>query len=330
VQPNTAREPSQNTPKDPSTASSGTVRLAANGEYEVLGTLGRGGMGVVYRARERKTGRDVALKILLEGGGVNRLARFKREGELTAAFNHPGIVRVHAAGELEGRPFLAYELVEGAIHIGEAFHRWSLHRRVAAVRDVARALGHAHAHGVVHRDVKPENVLVDKNGVVKITDFGLALDEDAERITRTGVLLGTPSYMPPEMFLGRGREQGPAGDVWSLGVMLYKALSGRLPFEGASMGELSAQVTTHDPPPPSTLNVAVPAALDTICLTALEREPGDRYTDGEDLAKDLDAWLEGKRVRASGRSVLRRVPLWALVAVAIASAALALALVLPT
>ncbi|MCO5164929.1 MAG: serine/threonine protein kinase [Planctomycetes bacterium] len=183
--------------------------------FLLLGELGRGATGAVYRARDLERGGEVALKVALARPEWVRLQRFLREGEVTAALRHPNIVGIHSMGVADGRPYLAYELVEGARQLDEAARGAPLGRRVELVRDAARALGHAHARGVVHRDVKPANVLVDGAGRVRVADFGLAQALDHERLTVTGALLGTPAYMAPEQLRARRGDVGPPTDVWA-------------------------------------------------------------------------------------------------------------------
>ncbi len=276
------------------------------GPFEVVGTLGQGGMGVVYRARELASGREVALKVLLDPSHPTRLQRFRREAELTASLEHEGVVRVLDAGDLEGRPFIAYELVDGATTLADDPWIQPLRTRVERIRDAARALGHAHAQGIVHRDVKPENVLVSRDGRVKVADFGLAVAQDVQqRLTRTGTMLGTPAYMPPEMLRGKKDDQGAASDVWALGVLLYRALTGRMPFEGATLADLAGAVIDHDPPPPSRLNPAVDGDLDAVALRCLEKDVRGRLPHGEALALELDRWLAGAAT-AAGRAARTR------------------------
>ena len=262
------------------------------GRYELEGMLGKGAMGVVYRARERASGRRVALKLLETPDAQLRLARFEREGQVTAALRHPGIVRVHATGSLQGKPFLAYELVEDARPLDAAWRDRDLRGRVRLLRDVAAALGYAHARGVVHRDVKPENVLVDGRGRPRVLDFGVAAHASGPRLTQTGAMVGTPAYMSPEQFRGEGI--GPPADVWALGVILYEALTGAQPFTGDSIGELLAQVLRGGLRRPRELERTVPAALEGICLRALEATPALRYPHGDAFAAALDDWLEGR------------------------------------
>jgi len=282
-------------------------RLAGFGQkYELLGELGRGGMGVVYRARDRASGREVALKVILHGQLTGaRLERFRREGRVTASLAHPAIVTVHSMGEVAGVPYLAYELVEGCRTLGEAFADGPDPRgRARLVRDAARGLAHAHRQGVVHRDVKPDNVLVDAAGAVRVTDFGLAGGRDMERLTRTGALLGTPHYMSPEQFAGdREAAARPPSDVWSLGVLLYQALTGELPFPGETTLELGHAIAEGAPEPPRRRAPDVPAALERVCLQALARRPADRYPEAGAFALDLDNALADRRVSASRSSV---------------------------
>jgi len=272
------------------------------GVYQILDLLGEGGMGSVYRARD-PAGREVALKVIRGRLNHMRRERFRREGELTSQVAHPGVVRVLGGGELHGVPFLVYELVAGATDLAVAFRSAPLERRVEWVRDAAAAVGHAHRRGVIHRDLKPDNVLLDLDGRVRVADFGLAKGETSDQLTRTGASLGTPGYMSPEQVMGK--PVGPPADVWSLGVILYEALCGRLPFEGASWTELQAQVLHATPPPPSDFDPGVPAALQEVCFKALDKRSDQRYPDAAALAADLDAWL-GQGVVGAQQDALAR------------------------
>ncbi|MCO5165568.1 MAG: serine/threonine protein kinase [Planctomycetes bacterium] len=254
----------------------------------VLSTLGEGANGKVHLAEDRLTGRRLALK-LLRDVSPRALERFRREAELAASLRHDNVVPVHFTGLLEGRPCVAYEVVEGARTLDEASRGAPLARRVELLRDAARGLGHAHARGVVHRDVKPDNVLVGADGRARVTDFGVGITDEHERLTRTGMMAGTPRYMAPEQLGARVRPT-PALDVWALGVLLYQALTDRLPFDGETLMALSDQIAAARPTPPSRL-AGVPPALEALCLSALHKDPARRPADGAAFARALDDWL---------------------------------------
>ncbi|MBX3466643.1 MAG: serine/threonine protein kinase [Planctomycetes bacterium] len=275
--------------------------------FEVTGVLGRGGMGAVYRARDPATGREVALKVLRGALDGPQRERLRREGQLTAALAHPGIVRIHSAGEHEGAVYLAYELVEGGPACEDALRTLPRPARVALLRDVARAVGHAHAQGVVHRDLKPGNVLIDAAGRPLVADFGLAQARGLERLTATGATVGTPLYMAPEQFGLTSDAVGPPADVWSLGVMLYQALCERPPFEAPSLLELGARVCSTRPAAPRRLDPTIDAALEAVCLKALAQRPDERYADAAALADDLDNALAARPVTASRSGVAERL-----------------------
>ncbi len=273
--------------------------------YEIIGEIGRGGMGVVYKARQRSLNRLVALKMSLDGGHANleQLARFRIEADAVARLSHSNIVEIHEIGESDGHPFLALELLEGG----------SLADRIAGtpqpVRQAAelmvtlsRAVHAAHRAGIVHRDLKPANVLFDRDGTPKITDFGLAKRLEVKgELTAIHQVIGTPSYMAPEQADGRNREIGPAADLYALGAILYNLLTGRPPFHGTAP---LAMVMLADPVSPSRLQPKVPRDLETICLKCLEKEPSRRYADAQALAEDLGRFLADEPIHA------RRTPAW--------------------
>jgi hypothetical protein len=264
--------------------------------YEILGELGRGSMGVVYRARQRSLNRPVALKMILAGAyaGPAALARFRNEAEAAARLQHPNIVPIYELGEHIGMPYAVLELVAGG----------SLDRRLAGgplpargaaelIEALARAIDHAHRRGVVHRDLKPSNILLMADGTPKISDFGLAkLVSGDGGLTQTGEMLGTPSYMAPEQAENR-RDLGPAVDIWALGAILYECLTGRRPFCGRSVLETLELIRSGTPPRPGVLCEAVPPALEVICLRCLEKDPAARYPSAAALADDLRRSLGG-------------------------------------
>jgi hypothetical protein len=276
--------------------------------YEIGELLGRGGMGLVFKARQKGLKRDVALKIVVSGAhaGAEERARFRTEAEAVARLGHPGIVQIYEVGEQAGCPYLALEFVSGG-SLAQQLDGTPMPPRRAAqlLRDLARAVQHAHEQGIVHRDLKPANVLLTESGVAKITDFGLAKLLDVEQgQTQTGTVLGSPSYMAPEQATGNVRAIGPATDVYALGAILYELLTGRPPFLGASFLDTLDQVRTHDPAPPQTLQPRVPDDLATVCLKCLEKDPAQRYPSAAALAHDLDLFLRGEAIAA------RKLTLW--------------------
>jgi tetratricopeptide (TPR) repeat protein len=282
--------------------------------YEVLSELGRGGMGVVYKARQLSLGRVVALKMLLAGehaSGVG-LARFKAEASAVAGLQHPNLVQVYEVGEHDGCPFFSMEFVAGRT-LGERINGNPLPADEAArtTAVLARAMHFAHQRGVVHRDLKPANVLLAADGSPKIADFGLAKRQGAQSHTRTGDVLGTPSYMAPEQVAGKGKDAGPAADIYALGALLYEMLTGRPPFKGESAADTLFQVLHADPVPPSLLRAKSPRDLETICLKCLEKDPRKRYASAQALAEDLERFLEGRPIVARPISLAGRVLKWA-------------------
>jgi serine/threonine-protein kinase len=276
--------------------------------YEIVGELGRGGMGVVYKARQIGLNRLVALKMVLAGAhaGGEQLARFRIEAEAVARLQHPNIVQVYEIGESDGLPYFSLEFVGGGC-LTDKIHRRPQPAREAAdlIETLARAMQYAHERGIVHRDLKPANVLLTADGMPKITDFGLAkrLEGDASQ-TRTGTILGTPGYMAPEQARGETQNAGPPADVYALGAMLYELLTGRPPFEGATVAQTVLQVARDEPLPPRRLQPRVPRDLETICLKCLQKDPPRRYASAQDLADDLRRFLSDEPIRA------RPVPSW--------------------
>jgi tetratricopeptide (TPR) repeat protein len=300
--------------------------------HEVLDRLGRGGMGIVYRARDVRLGRIVALKTLAEARYATReqVERFLDEARAIARLRHPNIVAIHAIGEHRERPYLSLEYLEGG-SLADRLAGGPMAPRPAAelVETLARAIDAAHRAGVVHRDLKPGNVLLTADGMPKVADFGLAklLDSDAAR-TYSGQVMGTPSYMAPEQAEGRSARVGPAADVYALGAILYQSLTGRPPFLGDSALETIKLVSTTEAVPPTRLRPGVPRDLETICLRCLEKDPARRYDSAAALAAALRRFLDGRPILARPVGAPGRLLRWArrnrtLAAVSAASAVLA-------
>jgi serine/threonine protein kinase len=273
--------------------------------YEVLGELGRGGMGVVYQARQVNLDRVVALKMILAGGhaGQTDLARFKGEAEALARLQHPNIVQIFETGEAGGFPFLSLEFVAGGSLAARLDGTpWPPAEAARLVEDLAGAVHAAHQRGIVHRDLKPGNVLLTEDGMPKITDFGLAkrLDRETAR-TQSGAILGIPSYMAPEQAEGKRAEVGPAADVYTLGAILYELLTGQPPFQAETPLETVLRVIADEPVPPRRLCVGVPRDLQAVCMKCLAKDPRQRYASAALLAADLRRFMEGKPVRARYR-----------------------------
>jgi WD40 repeat protein len=280
--------------------------------YEVLGLLGEGGMGVVYRARHLGLDRLVALK-MLRGGSSKRLARFRAEALADARLQHPNIVQIFEIGEHQGQPYLALELLEGGSLEAKLAAKPQLPREAAQlVQVLARAMNYAHARGIVHRDLKPSNVLLTAEGAPKIADFGLAkfLQADAGE-TQEGDVVGTPRYMSPEQTLGTLAGVGPAADIYSLGVIFYELLTGRAPLQAPTPVETLLLVRSQEPVPPSRLHPRLPRDLETICLKCLEKEPPRRYASAAHLADDLERFLAGQPIRARATRAPERAWKWA-------------------
>ena len=282
--------------------------------YEILGELGRGGMGVVYKARQKKLNRLVALKMVLSGGHASpdALARFLVEAQAVAALQHPNIVQIYEVGEHDSLPHFSLEFVDGA----------PLDRALAGkpqkpvdaarlVETLSRAMHFAHNHSILHRDLKPANVLLTSDGVPKITDFGLAkkLEGDSGQ-TKDGSIMGTPSYMAPEQARGELKNLGPSADIYSLGAMLYEMLVGRPPFLGTTPFETILQVIKEEPVPPSRLIGKLPPDVETICLKCLQKEPAKRYATAELLAEDCRRFIAGEPILSRPISPAERAWRW--------------------
>jgi len=298
------------------------------GDFEILEEIARGGMGIVYRARQRSLNRIVAVKTLIGGefSLPDFLRRFRKEAEAAATLRHPNIVVVHDSGEHEGIPFLAMEYVEGHSLAELTLHKPLPPRRAASyLQRIATAVHYAHGRGILHRDLKPANILVDADDQPRITDFGLAMrfGEDSE-LTLTGQVLGSPSFMPPEQASFQQEQLGPQSDVYSLGAILYQAVTGRPPFLAGSLDESLRMILRTDPVAPRLLNPHVPKDLETIILKCLEKEPAKRYETAAALADECDRFLKDEPIRARPAGMVakfwrwcRRNPLLATLGVAV-------------
>ena len=304
-------------PADPYESTRPTARHAHKpaggrtiGRYAMRDELARGGMGAVYRAHDAELDRDVALKLLLEDSPSLR-KRFRREALAISRLEHPNVIPIYEVGESgEGEPFLVMPLLtQGSLQ--DRLRDGPLEPREAAehCRQVAEALQFAHEHMILHRDVKPANVLLDDRGAPVLTDFGLAKFVEGPQesgATRTGVLVGTPSFMSPEQAAGKKLLDWRA-DVYSLGATLYALLTGKPPFEEESALELLVKIASEQPPPPSAARPDVPPDLDTVCLKCLEKDPDDRYASAAELAEDLRRFLAGEAILAVLPSQITRM-----------------------
>ncbi|HUG18608.1 MAG TPA: serine/threonine-protein kinase [Planctomycetaceae bacterium] len=282
------------------------------GDYDLLEEIARGGMGVVCKARQRSLNRIVALKLIRSGelASAREVARFRAEAEAAAQLEHPGIVPVYEVGEQNGYQFLSMALLEGG-SLAERLEQGPLGAVEASelLKSIAEAIHFAHERGVVHRDLKPQNILLDNQGIPRVTDFGIAKDLNVDSgLTVTGQIVGTPSYMPPEQATGTG--SGPLVDVYALGATLYCLLTGRPPFQAATPLETIQQLIEHEPVSPRSLNAAIPQDLETICLKCLRKEPDKRYRSAAALAEDLDRWLTREPILARPVSRAEKMWLW--------------------
>ena len=297
-------------------ANNGVIRdvLRYFGDYELTEEIARGGMGVVYKARQATLNRTVAVKMILAGQLASQaeVDRFYAEAQAAAALDHPNIVPIFEVGKHQEQHYFSMGYVAGE-SLAQRLAAGPFPPREAAtiMREVALAVHYAHGQGVIHRDLKPANILFDSDGHPRVTDFGLAKHQsDASGLTVTGQVLGTPSYMPPEQISGSNGQIGPAADVYSLGATLYALLTGRPPFQSASAVDTLKQVLDKDPVPLREFDAAVPRDLETITLKCLEKPPSHRYGSAKLLAEELDRYLTGRPILARPVRTTERAWRW--------------------
>ena len=284
------------------------------GEYEVIEALGRGGMGIVYKARQISLNRFVALKLIkdAEFASEHDLRRFQNEAEAVAQLDHPHIVPIYEVGEHQGRRFFSMKLIAGA-SLDKRLAAFTADPRAAArlVAVVAEAVHHAHERGILHRDLKPANILLDERGEPHVTDFGLAKQITTDsQLTQSGAIMGTPLYMSPEQAHGSKVANTTATDVYGLGSILYALLAGRPPFTTGNFAEALDMVRQRVPEAPTRHNHNVPRDLEVICLKCLEKEPKGRYASAAALAEDLTRWLDGMPIAARPAGMTLRIRMW--------------------
>jgi tRNA A-37 threonylcarbamoyl transferase component Bud32 len=300
-------------PDEAMSTMSSASRVRYFGDYELLEEIAQGGMGVVWKARQSNLHRDVALKMIRAGtlATAAEVARFNREAEAAANLQHPNIVAIHEVGEHAGRHYFSMDLVNGH-DLGAivAEGPLALQRAARYVKIIAEAIHFAHQRGTLHRDLKPQNILIDAADQPRITDFGLAKTTSDSQLTQSGVIMGSPSYMPPEQAAGRLGEIGPASDVYSLGAMLYELLTGRPPFRGDTAMATLRDVMETEPPALRKLKADVPPDLETICLKCLEKSPAARYPTAQALADELARFLKGEPIQARPASAIRKTVSW--------------------
>jgi eukaryotic-like serine/threonine-protein kinase len=297
-------------------APSTLARLRYFGGYEFLEEIARGGMGVVFKARQMSLNRIVAVKLLLTGefSSPEFIKRFRLEAEAAANLQHPNIVAIHEVGQFDGQHYFSMDYVNGKA-LSELVRDGPIHaeRAAAYLKAIAEAVHYAHQRGVVHRDLKPSNVIIDASDQPRVTDFGLAKRLEADpsthnlQLTLTGAVMGTPGYMSPEQALGKSREVGPLSDVYSLGAILYCLLTARPPFAAETVHETLMQVVESEPVPPRLLNRSVPRDLEAICLKCLEKSATRRYPTAQKLAEELQRFQNGEPVEASKDSAGSRI-----------------------
>jgi serine/threonine protein kinase/Tfp pilus assembly protein PilF len=288
--------------------------LGELGDYELLEEVGRGGQGVVFRARQKSLNRIVALKVIRLGQWASKahLKRFRLEAEAAARLEHPGIVPIHEVGERDGSCYFSMKFIEGG-QLDEVVRRTPMSIRQAAdlIATVARTVHYAHGHGILHRDIKPGNILLDAKGEPHLTDFGLArLVESESNVTQTLDVLGTPSYMAPEQAVGNNAAVSSATDVYGLGAVLYQLLTGHPPFAGGTTYETIKLLESTEPRSPRLLNPKVDRDLSRVCLKCLEKDPKRRYSSALALAEDLERWLKYEPIEARHTGILARGKKW--------------------
>ena len=295
----------------PATITASNNQPRCVGDYELIEEIARGGMGVVYKARQVSLNRIVALKMILKGefASIQEVQRFQSEAEAAGGLDHPNILPVYEIGQEENWHYFSMRLIEGrTLEQTMASHTLLPRASAALMVTVARAVHHAHQHGILHRDLKPANILMDRNGEPHISDFGLAKHVGKDRgATESGVIMGTPSYMSPEQASGHAKGVTTAADVYSLGAIFYQMLTGRPPFEGATALELLRRVVEQDAERPRLINPKVDRDLEAICLKCLEKDPRHRYDSAEALAEDLTRFLNGEPIVAVASNVLHRL-----------------------
>src|SRR5437763_1152315 len=288
--------------------------LGELGDYELLEEIGRGGQGVVFRARQKSLNRTVALKVISLGQWASKahLKRFRREAEAAASLDHPSIVPIYEVGERDGSCYFSMKFVEGG-QLDEVVRQtpMSIRQAVELIAKVARTVHYAHEHGILHRDIKPGNILLDAKGEPHLTDFGLArLVESESTVTRTREALGTPSYMAPEQAAGEYTKLSNATDVYGLGAVLYQLLTDHPPFAGGTTYETIKLLLDTEPRQPRLLNPKLDRDLSTICLKCLEKDPQRRYPSALALAEDLERWLKHAPIRARRTGVFTHARKW--------------------
>src|SRR5437764_8972030 len=300
-------------PLDKKTARASEL-LGELGDYELLEEVGRGGQGVVFRARQKSLNRIVALKVISLGQWASKvhLKRFRLEAEAAASLEHPGILPIHEVGERDGSCYFSMKFVEGG-QLDEVARRMPMpiRRAVELIAKVARIVHYAHEHGILHRDIKPGNILLDRNGEPHLTDFGLArLVESESSVTHKLDVLGTPSYMAPEQAVGNNAAVSSATDVYGLGAVLYQLLTGQPPFAGGTTYETIKLLLDTEPRQPRLLNPKIDRDLSTICLKCLEKDPKRRYSSALALAEDLERWLKHEPIQARRTGIFARGKKW--------------------